>query len=77
MVSESMERQLPLRERIHVWMHLMMCRLCSGFARQIRFLSRAVHENPDRLGPDENTEEAKLPEAARARIKDALRHDKG
>jgi hypothetical protein len=73
LVSESMERDLPLRQRLQVWMHLMMCRLCSGFARQMRLLRRAARENPERFGPDESAPEAKLPEEARDRIKAALR----
>ena len=77
LVSESMERQLPFLERMHVWIHLMMCRLCSGFSRQMRLLRRAARENPDRLGPDESAPEAKLPEEARERIKAALRNSEG
>lgn len=77
LVSESMERPLPFRERMHVWIHLMMCRLCSGFDRQMRLLRRVARENPDRLGPDESAPEAKLPEEARERIKVALRSGEG
>ena len=73
LVSESMERDLPLRTRMQVWMHLAMCRMCSGFSRQIRLLRRAVRESPERLGPDESAPEAKLAEEARDRIKAALR----
>ena len=72
LVSESMERDLPLGQRLEVWMHLMMCRLCSGFARHLRLLRRAARENPERLGPDESAPEARLPEEARERIKTAL-----
>jgi hypothetical protein len=77
LVSESMERQLPFRERMHVWMHLMMCRLCSGFARQMRLLRCAARENPERLGPDESAPEARLSDKARERIKAALRNGDG
>ena len=77
LVSESMERQLPVRERMHIWMHLMMCRLCSGFSRQMQLLRRAARENPDRLGPDEGAAESKLPEGARERIKAVLRKSEG
>ncbi len=72
LVSESMERDLPLRRRMEVRMHLMMCRLCSGFARQARLLRRAARENPERLGPDEGAPEAKLSDEARERIKATL-----
>ena len=72
LVSESMERDLPFRRRLEVRMHLMMCRFCWGFARQVRLLRRGARENPERLGPDESSPEAKLPEEARKRIKATL-----
>jgi hypothetical protein len=73
LVSESMERDLPLRQRLGVHVHLMMCRLCFGFARQLRLLRRGARENPERLGPEEGAPDAGLPEEARERIKAALR----
>ncbi len=75
--SESMERDLPLRRRMEVRMHLMMCRMCAGFARHIRLLRRAIRENPERPGPDETAPEARLPDEARERVKSALRNGNG
>jgi len=72
-----MDRDLPLRRRLQVRMHLMMCRLCSGFARQIRLLRRAAREDPERLGPDENSPEARLSDEARQRIKATLHNGNG
>jgi hypothetical protein len=68
-----MERELPLRQRLQVWMHLAMCRLCAGFARQLRFLRRAARENPERLAADPAEPEPALSQPARERIKAALR----
>jgi hypothetical protein len=73
LVSESMERELPLRQRLQVWMHLAMCRLCAGFARQLRCLRRAARENPERLAADPAEPEPALSREARERIKRALR----
>lgn len=72
LVSESMDRDLPLRTRMQVWMHLAMCRMCSGFARQIKFLRRAIRENPERLAAGEDDPKAKLSGQARERIRAAL-----
>ncbi len=72
LVSESMEHQLRLRQRLQVHMHLLMCRLCAGFARQLWFFRRAASENPDRL-LDPAARDAALSPAARERIKAALR----
>ncbi len=73
LVSESMERELPLRQRLQVWMHLAMCRLCAGFARQLRVLRRAAHENPERLATDPAEPEPALSQEARERMKAVLR----
>jgi hypothetical protein len=73
LVSESMERQLPLRQRIEVRMHLMLCRLCAGFARQARLLRRAAKQDSERVAADGSTPESTLSEEARQRIKAALR----
>ena len=77
LVSESMERDLPLHRRLEVRMHLMICRMCARFAHQIRLLRQAARENPERLGPDESAPEARLPEDARERIKASLGNGDG
>jgi hypothetical protein len=73
LVSESMERRLPFGTRMQVWVHLMLCRFCAGFARQVRFLRRAVKQNPERLAGDSSTPKPTLSQEARERIKAALR----
>jgi hypothetical protein len=73
LVSQSMERDLPWRRRMQVWIHLAMCRLCAGFARQLRLLRRAAHEHPERLVADPSEPAAVLSQDARQRIKAALR----
>ncbi len=73
LLSESMDRELPLRQRFSLWMHLAMCRLCSGFARHVRLLRRAARENPERLADGPSGPDAALSPDARRRIKAALR----
>ena len=73
LVSESMERELSWRQRWQVWTHLMMCRLCAGFARQLRFLRHAARANPERLVADPALPKATLSHESRQRIKAALR----
>ncbi|NQT41673.1 MAG: zf-HC2 domain-containing protein [Planctomycetes bacterium] len=73
LVSESMERQLPLGQRLQVRMHLMLCRLCAGFARQTRLLRRAAKQDSERTAVDITKPEATLSQEARERIKAALR----
>jgi hypothetical protein len=66
-----MEHELPLRQRLQVWMHLVMCRMCAGFARQLRFLRRAARDNAERLAAD--PAELTLSQEARKRMKAVLR----
>lgn len=74
LVSESMERRLPFRQRMELIMHLFLCRLCAGFARQTRLLRRAARQEPERLIGDASSPEVTLTPDARARIKAALRN---
>ncbi|MGX2028932.1 MULTISPECIES: zf-HC2 domain-containing protein [Methylocaldum] len=41
LVSKSLDVHLSLRERMAVRLHLMMCRHCSNFKKQMLFLRRA------------------------------------
>ncbi len=75
LVSESMERELPFGTRVQVWMHLMLCRFCAGFARQVRLLRRVVRQSPERLAGSSTTPEATLSQEARERIKAVLREN--
>ncbi len=75
LVSESMDRQLPLGQRMQLRMHLMLCRLCAGFARQTHLLRRAAKQESERSAADVSAPEATLSEEARERIKAALREN--
>ena len=66
-VSQSMDTPLPLHQRLAIRFHLMMCRYCARFRRQLfelRKLSRSIGSPPSRevLSPQ-----------AKAQIKQALR----
>jgi predicted anti-sigma-YlaC factor YlaD len=40
-VSESLDRKLPLRERLKVKLHLLMCQACQRMVRQMALLREA------------------------------------
>jgi hypothetical protein len=42
LLSESMDRQLIWCERLTLWVHLSMCRRCSGFQKNLHFLHKAA-----------------------------------
>ncbi|MFY9314649.1 MAG: hypothetical protein WAO95_03710 [Burkholderiales bacterium] len=49
-----MDEPLGRLDRALLRMHLMMCKGCINFSRQIEFLSRASHKVPEVLEKDEN-----------------------
>jgi hypothetical protein len=77
LISESMERKLPLRRRMAVAIHLLMCRFCSRYLKQLRFMEKAVEHLVDTEkegNPPETTDTCLSPEA-RERIKLSLRRE--
>lgn len=60
LMSQSLDRKLPLRRRIALRSHLLLCKFCPGFLRQMRFLKtvaarheRAVEsDDPHSLSPE-------------------------
>lgn len=70
LASQSLDRQLSFTKHIGLRLHLMMCRLCSRYARQLRFM----HEVAASVGQHEETGERqlKLSQEARDRIRQRL-----
>ena len=72
LLSESMERELPLRSRISLRFHVMMCRYCSRYSTQVRFIHEALGEHAERLTDAQVCQVPPLPEDRRRRIESAL-----
>ena len=51
--SRAMEQPLTPAERLRLKMHLMMCKRCNNFSRQIQFLRRASSKLPEIFEKDE------------------------
>ncbi len=73
LASERLDRKLSVRERLAFRFHLMMCRTCTRYARQLRFVTTAVAAQQSR--EPGSTRDDGLPEAARARIAARLREE--
>ena len=73
LISESMDRSLPLGKRIGVRIHLLMCRFCGRYERQLLLIRETIRrlvageETPGGLFLDP------LSENARERIRQSLR----
>ena len=44
LLSQSMERPLPLGMRVKLRLHFIICRWCKRYMIQMRFLRRALHQ---------------------------------
>ena len=70
-VSQSMDVVLPWHHRMAVWMHLLMCRYCARFRRQLimlRKMSRHIDSDRPSVEPTSN-----LSQEAKDRMKKRLR----
>lgn len=68
LISESLDRDLPFRQRLSLRMHLLMCSLCSRFRRQVLFVQRAARSFAQAAEADELPAHVQLSPEARARI---------
>jgi len=71
LVSESLDRRVPLPQRLAMRLHLLLCKFCSRYRRHLLFLRHAIRRHPDRLGGDEDPSVSLSPDA-RERIKRSL-----
>ena len=70
LISESMDRKLPIHLRMGLWVHLFMCKLCSRYKKQLQILRETVRLYA--MGDETMAPSASLKAAARERIKKAL-----
>ncbi len=49
LLSQSLDRPITFREKIAMRTHLMMCRGCRNFEKQLAFIRKASHELPRKL----------------------------
>jgi hypothetical protein len=71
--SDLLDQSLSLPKRFGLRLHLLICKWCRRYGKQIRFLREAVHEHPDEV--NEATPRTLSPEA-RERLKNSLRGEK-
>lgn len=69
LISQSLDRPLPVRQRIGLRLHLLMCRVCPRFLRQMRVLRKTARRYPEKIETDETRE---LSEEAREKIRRKL-----
>ena len=71
--SESLDRRLPLSKRVGLRLHLVYCKWCRRYGRQISFLRSAARESTEH---DPAAPPQALSADARERIKRRLQSEK-
>jgi len=71
--SKALDRKLPLRQRFGLRVHLLLCKWCRRYGKQITFLRNAAHQHPDEMA---DSVPQKLSAEARERIKQRLQADR-
>ena len=69
-LSQGMEKELPLITRIKLRIHFLMCSFCERYMKQLKYIRQVSREFPEKIGEVSN---ATLPADAKERIKSALR----
>src|SRR6266498_3607165 len=70
--SIALDQPVPLPKRFGLRLHLLVCKWCRRYGKQIRFLRRAAHEHSDELN---EAAPRRLSSEARERLKRAIRNE--
>ena len=68
--SEAIDHELSLGQRLGLRIHLLLCKWCRRYGKQITFVRDAAHAHPDKLA---ETVPQQLSGEARERIRQKLR----
>ncbi len=74
LVSESMDRSLPLGKRVGVRLHLLMCKFCSRYERQLLLIRETAKHLVAAEEPPGKSSGESLSEETRERIRKSLRN---
>ena len=68
LISESMDRDLPLMQRLGIRAHLLMCKHCTRYRRQLLFIRDAIQHYLDQIENEESLPPVSLSPEALERI---------
>lgn len=69
LISDGMDRNLPLRKRLSIRLHVSMCGFCRRYEKQLHLLHEGVGHYAD---PEANVVEKSLSPAAKEKLERAL-----
>ncbi len=76
LISDSLEGKISVRQRMELWLHIMMCGMCRRFRSNIIELRKRVRGSKvllDRV----DTALAPLPPATKARLEEVIKRQLG
>ena len=74
LLSEAMDRPLPVGIRIRMRLHFLICKWCERYKNQLLFLRQALRRDPDKVEGDVTTSSTSLSPEAKDRLKRTLRN---
>lgn len=69
LISDGMDRNLPLRKRLSIRLHVSMCKFCRRYEKQLHLLHEGVGHYAD---PEANVVEKSLSPAAKEKLEKVL-----
>lgn len=69
LISDGMDRNLPLPKRLSIRLHVSMCKFCRRYEKQLHLLHEGVGHYAN---PEENVVEKSLSPAAKEKLEKAL-----
>jgi hypothetical protein len=72
--SEALDHKLTWRQQLGLRIHLVLCKWCSRYGKQIAFIHESVHSRPDEVA---QSVPQTLSDEARERIRKQLRSNVG
>ena len=74
LLSEGMDRPLPLGIRIKMRLHFLICKWCERYKNQLVFLRQALRRDPDRFEGEVAASSKSLSQEAKDRLKQVIRN---
>ena len=72
LLSDAMDRSLPLHLRMRMRVHLVICTLCQRYQRQLRLIRQTLRKRGERLEEARIPQEPFLSPEAKQRLQRAL-----
>ncbi len=73
LLSEGMDRSLPLMTRVKIRLHFLICKWCERYKHQLLVVRNAIRRHPEKLEGNDSSMSADLSSVTKERLKEALR----